>query len=97
MQGQEGFWEVLTVFAIAWGTFSIASMLAVGEGLRWTFGRAMEGSGKSVLYVAGGQVTTTYQGQAINKQVFLTEQDLKTLEKNLPLVNITPEYNFSSQ
>ena len=36
---------ILTILAIAWGTFAIAIMLSVGEGLRVTFSKAVENTG----------------------------------------------------
>ena len=53
---------LLTVLAIAWGTASITIMLALGEGLRLTFGRAMLGMGNGILVVSPGQTSKAYGG-----------------------------------
>lgn len=87
----------LIILAIAWGTASITSMLAVGEGLRITFGRVMEGSGKALLFVTGGQTSSNYQGQALNQTISLTPQDLQAIKNGIPAIHITPEYTIFTQ
>ena len=87
---------ILTVLAIAWGTFSISSMLAVGEGLRVVFGQAMAGAGKSILAIQGGQSSKAFKGMASNQMVYLTEEDLQAIRKGIPDIQITPEYVFSA-
>ncbi len=85
----------LAIFAIAWGTATIASMLAIGEGRRLTFGRTMSSTGKALLYVSPGQTTTAYGGQAINQAVIFRPKGLHNL-KLLPHVRyIMPEYESS--
>ncbi len=84
----------LTILAVAWGTISIAIMLAVGEGLRLNFSKAMAGSGTNVLIVQGGQTSLASKGQTINQKVQLTLQDFQTLELGMPNIQITPEYTL---
>lgn len=74
---------LLTILALAWGTTSIASILAVGEGLRLNFRQAMAGVGKAILIVKGGQTTKPFHGQAAKQAVNLTRQDYATLKKGL--------------
>ncbi len=88
---------LLTIMAIAWGTASIAGMLAVGEGLRVTFGQAMQGVGYNVMVVRGGQTTQNFRGQPINQTIKLTRQDLQHLKSALPDTQITPEYSFMAK
>jgi len=87
---------LLTIFAIAWGVAAITSMLAVGEGLRLMFNHAMNSAGKSILYVAGGQTSLPYKGQAINQRILLTLQDLQTIKNAIPHIQITPEYSATA-
>lgn len=70
---------VLTILAVAWGTFSIASMLAVGEGLRLTFGSVVNNAGTGALIVSGHQSTESFRGQASGIQVVLNQEDLNRL------------------
>lgn len=84
---------VLTILALAWGTASIASILAVGEGLRLAFGNAMMGVGKGILVVRGGEISLPYHGATINQNVKLTQQDLTLLKNTLPAIaSISAEY-----
>lgn len=84
---------ILTILALAWGTASIASILAIGEGLRLGFGKAMAGEGKAILVIRGGQTTKAYQGQATKQPVNLTEQDLQLIKKAFPeITHISAEY-----
>jgi putative ABC transport system permease protein len=86
----------LILLAVAWGTASITGMLAVGEGLRLTFSRAIASSGSALLYVTTGQTTKSYHGQAINQVINLTQQDLQNLRTSIPTIQVLPEYNFST-
>lgn len=70
---------ILTVLAVAWGTFSIASMLAVGEGLRLTFDQVVNKAGEAALIVSGNQSTEAFRGQANGIKVTLNQDDLDRL------------------
>lgn len=84
---------ILTILALAWGTASIASILAIGEGLRLGFGKAMAGEGKAILVIRGGQTTKAYQGNAAKQPVKLTLQDLTLIKKAFPeITHISAEY-----
>jgi len=74
---------LLTILAVAWGTFSICSMLAVGEGLRLTFGNAMHSMGQGALVVTGKQTTRAFHGQSNGIQISLTQHDLDQLKRSL--------------
>lgn len=71
----------LTVLAVAWGTFSIASMLAVGEGLRLTFSDVVDKAGDAALIVSGNQSTEAFRGQANGIKVILNQDDLDRLKQ----------------
>lgn len=66
---------VLTILAVAWGTFSIASMLAVGEGLRLTFGGVIDNAGTGALIATGYQSTQAFRGQANGIKITLNKDD----------------------
>ena len=74
---------LLTILAVAWGTFSICTMLAVGEGLRITFSKAIDSMGKGALVVTGKQTTRAFHGQSNGILISLTQQDLDQLKKSL--------------
>lgn len=85
---------LLTIFAVAWGTASIATMLAVGEGLRLTFGRAMLNSGNGILIIQGGETSKAYHGHKANEKINLVSTDLNLLKNAIPeLKTISTEYS----
>lgn len=87
---------LLTILAVAWGTASITCMLAVGEGLRITFGHAMLSAGKGILIVHGGETAIPYHGHRANEKISLTPSDLDLVKKSLPeLKAISAEYHNS--
>lgn len=89
---------ILTILAVAWGTASISGMLAVGEGLRLTFSRAMSGVGNGVIYVRGGQTSTLYNGRGLNQHVLLTPQAFTLLKKGVAdIKTMSPQYSFSAK
>lgn len=86
----------LTILAVAWGTFSIACMLSVGEGLRLTFGSVVGESQTESMLVRGGVSTQSFQGQTNGIKVTLTQQDLSILQRALAdkgIVSGTADWN----
>lgn len=63
----------LTILAVAWGTFCIATMLATGEGLRQGLMRSSQSNADSLLYITGGYASQTtghfFEGKALSLQV----------------------------
>ncbi len=77
---------VLTILAIAWGTFAISSMLAIGEGLRVTFAEAVAHSGHNLLTVTGGRTSKYYRGMHSNTPISLRKRDFRIIAR-LPNVS----------
>ncbi|MDF1760356.1 MAG: ABC transporter permease [Coxiellaceae bacterium] len=85
----------LAIFAVAWGTASIAGMLAVGEGLRTSFGHAMNNAGPGLLYISPGKSSQGYHGTPVNTQAYITPDDLDLARKTVPNIKtITGEFEF---
>lgn len=74
----------LTILAIAWGTASITTMLALGEGLRVTFGRSGKGMGEGILVVWPGQTSKAFGGLPEGHPTRLTRDDLTALRRAVP-------------
>jgi len=74
---------LLTIFAIAWGTFTIATMLAIGEGLRINFANTVANSGHNILTVTGMSTSKAYQGVPQNTPIRLTRDDLRLIETSV--------------
>lgn len=75
---------MLTILAIAWGTASITIMLALGEGLRVTFGRANLGIGQGILIVWPGQTSKPFGGLPEGQPVPLTPEDVEAARAAIP-------------
>lgn len=88
---------ILTILAIAWGTFAIASMLAVGEGLRINFAKTMESAGKNLLTVNGGNTTKDYRGIPANATINLTKKDLRGIAELPNIASASPQYSFTTK
>ena len=87
---------ILTILAIAWGTFSIASMLAIGEGLRATFTANAANIGHNLLIIKPGSTGKSFQGLPENTTINLTKKDLLSISQNIPnIVAVSPKYNVS--
>jgi putative ABC transport system permease protein len=77
----------LTVLAIAWGTASITTMLALGEGLRVTFARSGKGMGEGIVVIWPGQTSVAYKGLPEGQQVRLTAEDLLAMRRAIPEID----------
>ena len=80
---------ILTIFAIAWGTFSIAITLAIGEGLRLNFARTMANAGENLL--------TITPGTSSNEELKLTKRDIDIIATLPNVASVTPQYKFTPQ
>jgi len=83
---------ILTILAIAWGTFAIASMLAIGEGLRVTFAKTIANTGKNLLVVRGGHTSRDYKGMHAHQKIKLRRQDYLAISKLPAIKYISPIY-----
>lgn len=88
---------VLTILAIAWGTFAIASMLAIGEGLRLTFASTVTNSGNNLLNVTADKTSKTYLGLPSNANINLDKQDVYTITKLPNVLIVDPQYIFNKK
>jgi putative ABC transport system permease protein len=79
---------LLTVLAIAWGTASITVMLALGEGLRLTFGRATKGLGEGILVIWPGQTSKAHGGLPEGHPTRLQQEDLDRIREGVPEIGL---------
>jgi putative ABC transport system permease protein len=78
---------ILTILAVAWGTFSISLMLAVGQGLRVSFGSSLSSVGKNLLIVTPGTTSADYKGVADNTNINIYPTDYIAIEKSVDNVS----------
>jgi len=82
----------LTIFALAWGTFSIVILLAFGEGLNRQMKIANQGLGTGIVIVSGGQTSIPYRGLGKGRQILLRKEDVELLKDKVPGIKyISPE------
>lgn len=86
---------ILTILAIAWGTFAIASMLAIGEGLRLTFIKTMSNTGDNLLMMKDGRTNKPYHGTHAGMKINLTKKDFREIAKLPNIAAISPTYTLA--
>lgn len=101
MMVRELFYEktriLLTIMAIAWGTFAIASMLSIGEGLRLTFTKAVSSVGHNLLDITGGRTSKAYRGRPSNTAINLLKDDLNNIAQLPSVVDVSPQYSIGAK
>jgi len=87
----------LTIFALAWGTFSIVVLLAFGEGMNRQMMKATHGLGEGIVFIYSGQTSKPYKGLGKGRRIFLREEDIDLLRRRIPRIElISPENDRSS-
>lgn len=82
----------LTIFALAWGTFSIVILLAFGEGMNRQMKIANKGLGTGIVIVSGGQTSIPYRGLGKGRSILLRREDVELLKNKVPGIKyISPE------
>jgi putative ABC transport system permease protein len=89
---------ILAVVAIAWGTFAIALMLSIGEGLRNTFANASLSVRQNVFFARTTQTRTNHLGIPINTPVAFTPEDIAHVNQQVAqLKNTSVIYTFPAK
>ena len=88
---------VLTILAIAMGTFAIAIMLSIGEGLRLNFASTMANAGDKLLTITSGVTSKSYHGMSSNEQLKLTKRDIDSIVSLPNVAGVSPRYKFHPQ
>lgn len=86
----------LTIFALAWGTFSIVVLLSFGEGLERQMVKATHGLGEGICIVYSGQTSKPYRGLGKGRMIMLHVDDVELLQRRIPGIElISPENDRS--
>jgi len=72
---------LLTFFAVAWGTLSVALLLAFGEGLKRTVRDGLLGAGERIF---GGETSKSFAGLPLGRSIGLVDEDLELLRRSIP-------------
>jgi len=82
----------LTIFALAWGTFSIVILLAFGEGMKRQMIKGTHGLGNGCCIVYGGQTSKPYKGLGKGRMIRLHDEDIELLQSRVSGIDlISPE------
>lgn len=82
----------LTIFAVAWGTFSIAIMLAIGEGLRTNVTKTLIDSTTPMISVTANRTSTNFLGIPANRPIYLDENDARAIKTLQNVKTVLPQY-----
>jgi putative ABC transport system permease protein len=83
----------LTMFAITWGTIAVVLLLSFGEGLKVAIRDGLLNAGERIFMVYGGQTSREFEGLPTGRIVRLTEEDLATLRRSIPEIEMgSPSY-----
>jgi putative ABC transport system permease protein len=84
----------LTCFGILWGIIAVVVLSATGEGFQRGNQKVLEELGKNIAIVWGGRTTMQAGGERAGRQVFLTAEDARAIEREAGLVAVvSPEIN----
>ncbi|MGE3274497.1 MAG: ABC transporter permease [Vicinamibacterales bacterium] len=86
----------LTCFGILWGIIAVVILSATGEGFRRGNQRVLEELGKNIAIVWGSRTTMQAGGARAGREIQLTVDDARALEREAGLVAVvSPEINRS--
>lgn len=74
---------ILTILAVAWGTFSIALMLSVGEGLRSSFGASVSKAGHNLMNITPGLTSMNFKGIRAGENIQIYPQTYEQIKNNV--------------
>ena len=82
----------LTMFGILWGVISVVVLSATGEGFQRGNQHVLEELGKNVGIVWGGRTSTQVGGERSGRQILLTIDDVRALERESGMLAVvSPE------
>src|ERR1700751_2164076 len=82
----------LTMFGIVWGISSVILLVGLGRGFSADQKRRMQTLGKDLVIVWGGRTSSQIGGLAAGREISLTVDDARLIQKECYLVkNVSPE------
>lgn len=83
----------LTAFGVFWGIFMLVLLLGAGQGLQnGVFDRFGDGA-KNSIFFSGAKTSLAHKGMGPGRQIQLTNEDLATIEREVPEVDIISPRN----
>ena len=88
---------LLTSFAIAWGTFTVVLLLALGEGMKQRILSELVSAYDQAISVRGGYSGVPYRGLGRDRPIRFTEDDVTAIRDRVPGIDgLSPVYSRSS-
>lgn len=78
----------LTCFGILWGIIAVVVLSATGEGFQRGNQKVLEELGRNIAIVWGNRTTMQAGGERAGRQLFLTEEDARAIEREASLVAV---------
>jgi putative ABC transport system permease protein len=88
---------LLTLLAIAWGTFAISFMLAVGQGFLVSISGLMSQMGSHAIIVSPGTSSMAFQGSLAGTLINFTSKDIEVFKHLAFVKTLTAEYAAQEQ
>ncbi|MCD6046674.1 MAG: hypothetical protein K0S08_321 [Gammaproteobacteria bacterium] len=88
---------LLTLLAIAWGTFAISFMLAVGQGFLKSISGFMSQMGSHSMVISPGISSMSFQGNLAGTIISFTPKDIEALKHLAFVKNLSAEYSMQDQ
>jgi putative ABC transport system permease protein len=74
----------LTIASIAWGTLALLLLLAFGEGLGRSLGKAWAGMGTDIAVIWPGETTVPWEGLPAGRAIRPRIDDIRTIKERVP-------------
>ncbi len=84
----------LTLFALAWGTFSIMLLLGFGAGLQNQLSLNQRGMGSNIMVIWGGQTSKPFKGMGKGRKIWFYPESINHLKQTVPeILDVGGEYD----
>jgi len=85
--------SVLAIFCIAWGTLTVALLLAVGHGFHQASKKNILNITENVISLMPGETSKAYRGKPAGQALHIRARDLFSLPEHLPqIIEVSPVF-----
>ncbi|WP_347331112.1 ABC transporter permease [Marinimicrobium locisalis] len=74
----------LTAFGVFWGIFMLVLLLGAGRGMQNGMERRFMNDMSDTIWVHAGKTSIPYQGLGTERQITLTQEDMRAIERQVP-------------
>ncbi len=87
----------LTALAVAWGIFMLVVLLGAGKGLRNGIEYQFRDDAVNSIWIRPGKTSVAFEGQAVGRQIQLTNADVDAIKRMPGVEHITARFNLSNE